>query len=112
MFQVFYSTAADFNGDGALNVAGIWSDGLYVHFNSEVNKLNNVNNMIIKKVMLSQNYPNPFNSETAIQFFLPKPGIVNSLIYDINGKEVSSGVYLTEMKTGSFREVRKMLLIK
>ena len=86
------------------------------------------------------NYPNPFNKSTIIEFFVSNRTDINVTIYDITGKEViklikntsfipgkhkvvwngtdeygkevSSGVYLTEMKTGSFREVRKILLIR
>lgn len=139
MSQVFYSNTADFNGDGALDIASTWIGGLYVHFNSEVNKINLQNGKLIKEFTLSQNYPNPFNLETAIEFFLPKPGIVESLIYDINGKEVkrypktyyhtgrnkskwngknntgkevSSGIYIWKFKTQGTERSKKIILVK
>jgi len=83
---------------------------------------------------LSQNYPNPFNPETQIKFSIPKPGFVKILVYDVNGKLVSSlfedelnpgvyeikynfagfstGVYFYRMETAEFNDSKKMLLIK
>ncbi|GAB4371106.1 MAG: hypothetical protein Kow0042_13700 [Calditrichia bacterium] len=136
---VYYSTTGDFNNDGALDIATTWWNGLYIHFNSEVNKINLQNGKLIKEFTLSQNYPNPFNLETAIEFFLPKPGIVESLIYDINGKEVkrypktyyhtgrnkskwngknntgkevSSGTYIWKFKTQGTERCKKIILVK
>jgi hypothetical protein len=89
---------------------------------------------------LAQNYPNPFNGTTQIGFNLPRRDNISLNIYDVtgkgvmqliheqiyapgehnikwngltnDGKEVSSGIYLYELTTRDFREVRKMLLIK
>lgn len=93
-----------------------------------------------KNIYLQQNYPNPFNSNTVISFKLSKRDYISLTIYDIAGKEVkrliknqvfapgeheiiwnslnnigkevSSGIYIYELKTGDFREVKKMLLIR
>jgi len=96
-----------------------------------------------KNFSLYQNYPNPFNPETTIEFGLPKPGNVELTIYDINGNlvrrlvseekragnhwvkwdgrdenqnQVSSGVYLYQLKVGDsvidFRQTNKMILMK
>lgn len=84
--------------------------------------------------ILSQNYPNPFNPATNINFSLPKAEFVTLKIYDILGKEVttlineelnagnhtktwnasnlSSGVYFYQLKTGSFCQTKKMILVK
>ncbi len=83
---------------------------------------------------LSQNYPNPFNPATSINFYLPNSGFVNLSIYNILGQEVanlvnsykasgnytinwnagnlSSGIYLYRLETGSQIITKKMLLIK
>jgi hypothetical protein len=84
--------------------------------------------------LLSQNYPNPFNPNTKIYFDLPENTFVKITVYDIEGKEIeilvnqfirqgryeinwnadnySSGIYLYTMGTGSFKQTKKMALIK
>ncbi|MFA7360914.1 MAG: T9SS type A sorting domain-containing protein [Candidatus Kapaibacterium sp.] len=83
---------------------------------------------------LSQNYPNPFNPVTKINFAIPKQGIVSLKIYDVLGREVktlvneiksagfysvdfngndfASGVYFYRLESESFRDTKRMLLIK
>ena len=89
---------------------------------------------------LYQNYPNPFNGSTTIPFRLLTRSRISITIYDITGKEVirlienqsyapgehevkwnsltntgkevSSGIYLYEFTAGSFRKVKKLLLIE
>jgi len=83
---------------------------------------------------LKQNYPNPFNNNTVIEYELKKTAHVILDIYDINGtwikslvndrksqgvykvmfssQRLGSGVYFCQLKTDSFSETRKLLLIK
>jgi hypothetical protein len=83
---------------------------------------------------LQQNYPNPFNPSTSIAFSMSRTGFVSVTVYDILGREVStlvndvmeagthqvswnasrmsSGVYFYKMQSGSFVEMKKMMLIK
>jgi hypothetical protein len=83
---------------------------------------------------LGQNYPNPFNPVTRIRFDLPTDEDVTLAIYDLTGKEVmratgghyaagsytitldmkdrSSGVYYYRLTAGSYREVKKFVLLK
>jgi len=85
-------------------------------------------------IYLANNYPNPFNPTTAISFGLPEESRVSMRLYDITGREVlklaegrfsagehslyldaselSSGSYFYSLETGSFKEVKRMLLLK
>ena len=88
---------------------------------------------------LSQNYPNPFNPETTIEYTIAKAGNVNITIYDVLGREirllvdshkaagnysvkwdskdnsdkdVSSGLYLCQMKGDGFNKTIKIMLTR
>lgn len=88
---------------------------------------------------LENNYPNPFNPSTTIAFSLAKPGKTSLAIYNLKGqlvtrllnadldrgthsiqwdgrdshnRSVASGMYLYRLESGSFRAVKKMLLMK
>ena len=83
---------------------------------------------------LGQNYPNPFNPTTSIQYQLPHESFVHLSIYNMLGKEVrtlvneteepgyksveldgsnlTSGMYFYRITAGNFTEVKKMILIK
>jgi 1,4-alpha-glucan branching enzyme len=92
------------------------------------------NNNIITEFRLEQNYPNPFNPATNIKYSVPEQGMVTLKVYDILGSEVttlinevkssgtyeirfdagnlSSGVYFYTIKTGTYMQTKKMLLLK
>lgn len=83
---------------------------------------------------LLQNHPNPFNPSTIITFSVPERTDVSLKIFDILGNEITTllkaelnagkhevefnagnlanGVYFYEMKTNSFRAVKKLVLMK
>jgi len=86
------------------------------------------------KYELSQNYPNPFNPSTKITYALPKNGFATMKIFDVLGREVvtlvnevkqagyytldfdasrlSSGVYFYKLESGTFTDVKRMVLVK
>jgi hypothetical protein len=88
---------------------------------------------------LFQNFPNPFNPETEIRFQLPESGHVVLRVFNILGREVRtlvddklpagyhmnqwngkdilgnplpSGIYLYQIKSGSFSKVMKMSFLR
>ncbi|HOQ81402.1 MAG TPA: choice-of-anchor J domain-containing protein, partial [Candidatus Cloacimonadota bacterium] len=94
---------------------------------------------VITQTVLKGNYPNPFNPETSIAFDLATEGNVSIDIYnakgqkvktlvndrygvgahsvvwngkDDNGKNVGSGIYFFNMKSGKYTSTRKMILMK
>ncbi|MBZ0204077.1 MAG: FG-GAP-like repeat-containing protein [Ignavibacteria bacterium] len=89
---------------------------------------------IPEKFSLKQNYPNPFNPLTRIMFDLPEASNVILKLYDNTGKEIlamlneelkagtytfelngsnlSSGVYFYKITAGSNVDTKKMVLVK
>jgi len=83
---------------------------------------------------LFENYPNPFNPSTNIKYSVPENNFVSVKVYDVLGEEVasiineeksagsyevnfdasnlSSGIYFYTMRSGSFLETKKMVLMK
>lgn len=87
-----------------------------------------------KEYYLDQNYPNPFNPTTNVSYQIKEMGFVSLKVYDMLGREVaelvnenqsegyysvvfnasnlSSGIYFYQIKSGSFSDIKKMLLVK
>ena len=83
---------------------------------------------------LTQNYPNPFNPSTMIEYTISKQDKVELKVYDVLGREVatlvnefqnpgsynvmfnasnlSSGVYFYKLNSGSFSDIKRMVLVK
>jgi hypothetical protein len=93
----------------------------------------------IKTFPLLQNYPNPFNLTTTIAYQLPERSQVRLAIYDIAGRQVrtlvnavqlagnyhftwdgtdeygrsvSSGVYISVLEAGKYKQTKKLILLK
>ncbi|NWG29292.1 MAG: immune inhibitor A [Ignavibacteriaceae bacterium] len=97
-----------------------------------------VNFVGVYNYALEQNYPNPFNPSTIINYSIPDAGNVSLKIYNLLGSEVAtlvdeymeagnysvefstedvknslgSGVYIYTLKSGSFTQTRKMVVLK
>jgi Secretion system C-terminal sorting domain len=86
-------------------------------------------------MVLGQNYPNPFNPETNIEFAVPVSGYTTLKVYNTLGEEITtlvnenieagvshqvtfkgsnfpSGIYFYTLRSGSFVETKKMLMVK
>lgn len=83
---------------------------------------------------LSQNYPNPFNPSTEIRYALKENAFVALKIFDVLGSEIAvlknenqsagdyavhfdasklpSGIYFYSITAGSFRQTKKMILLR
>ncbi len=82
-----------------------------------------------------KNYPNPFTGETTIEFFLAEDTFVSLLVFDANGKQISSlidqeqkikgthqvvfdgkaypaGMYYYTIQAGNFMATKKMILME
>ncbi len=86
------------------------------------------------EIFLAQNYPNPFNPSTAIEYGLPQSSRVTLKVFNVAGQLVatlfdgyqdagrhevifnaarlSSGTYFTVLQAGSFKQVRRIVLMK
>jgi photosystem II stability/assembly factor-like uncharacterized protein len=104
------------------------------NFQTLITNTGNIGSEAPKVFKLYDNYPNPFNPVTNIKFDIPVNGNVKLKIYDIMGREVanllnmymkagtyecqwnaiyySSGTYFYKIETGSFTDVKRMVLIK
>jgi len=125
-FRYFVSTAGMTVGTG--DVSG--DHPLHVLQGTAVEEQNQTS----VSYQLLQNYPNPFNSSTKISFNLPEPGLTSVKIYDPMGKEIAvladtyleqgphqvdfndetvpSGIYFYVLRSGSFRDMKRMVLLR
>ena len=118
-----YGSHGDLVGDATLDISGAIA-GIELDYN----------NIQPEEFKLIQNYPNPFNPATTIKYQISKLSFITLKVYDVlgnevatlvneekpagkyevefNGSELTSGIYFYQMKTGSFIETKKMVLIK
>ncbi len=108
-------------------------------FNTNMPVAINETPAMVRRYNLEQNYPNPFNPSTTIRFTISQSEKVMVRIFDITGKKVMtlvdqrlaagthqivwdgkddngriapSGIYFYQLKTESYLESKKMVLVK
>ena len=108
-------------------------------FQQDIDQFPNYPDPKVREFTLFQNYPNPFNPETEIRFQLPEAKRVTIRIFntlgqeirtladrqfeagfhvvrwdgkDNNGNLVASGIYLYQLRAGTFKQVKKMSLLR
>ena len=91
-------------------------------------------NLLPETIVLNQNYPNPFNPTTMISFALPQTMNVNILVYnslgqkikelvsgtmaagnhtvEMDGSDLTSGMYFYRITTLGYSKTMKMMLVK
>jgi len=136
---LFDSWGGDLSGID--NPAIITIDGnknIIAHF-KQYSGIDKERDKLPEKFALDQNYPNPFNPETTINYQLAEEGHVKISVYNVHGQVVSllvdqyqsigyysivwtaldrsgnmlpSGVYLYQIETEHFTQLKKMILIK
>ncbi len=124
-------------GDFTVTLKVTDNGGLTDTFEGNVNIMtvsNEVNGAVPTEFAIAQNYPNPFNPSTNINYSLPEASKVSIVVYDMLGQRVaqlvnaeksagyhtvtfdasalSSGMYVYQIKAGSFSQTKKMMLIK
>ena len=108
-------------------------DAVTIKYDQPIGIISN-SNELPAKYTLCQNYPNPFNNSTIISYELPKRSEVQLKIFNslgqlvktlvnteqdasyytilLNTDDFASGVYFYQLQAGTYRESKKMLLIK
>lgn len=90
---------------------------------------------VVNSSHLSQNYPNPFNPTTKIEFSVNRENKTSLIVYDVLGNKIeelfnsnaesgklyevlfnassyASGMYYYKLTSGSYSEIKKMILVK
>jgi hypothetical protein len=124
----------DNDGDKDMFISTDEDVTLFFESNLSVLGVENPPDILPVEYNLSQNYPNPFNPITTIKYSVPKTTHIALIVYDalgreirklvneeksagnytvqLNGPNLSSGVYFYVMKADNFIETKKLVLLK
>jgi hypothetical protein len=128
-----YTQAGGWYGTSTTTLKGCEINGI-VYGDTTLTGIDDEENPIASEIKLEQNYPNPFNPSTVISYRLPVTSNVILKVYDVLGNEITtlvneekpageyevefiaanlpSGIYFYQLKSGSFVETKKMILLK
>ncbi len=108
-------------------------------FDNNTIKQRNPTSFVVTDFFISTNYPNPFNPTTTINYGLKENGYVELKIYNVIGQEIKTlineeqtagyktitwdgtsnegiqsptGIYIYQIRTGTFTQSQKMMLLK
>lgn len=131
--SVSLGTGATLNGRALANSGAVTIESSTVTRPGLVTAVEN-NDIVPTAYNLSQNYPNPFNPTTMINYEIPTGNHVTLTVFDVLGREVSvlvnemqnagshkiswdakgfpSGLYIYQLKAGSFVSMKQMLFLK
>ncbi|MCX6159435.1 MAG: T9SS type A sorting domain-containing protein [Ignavibacteriae bacterium] len=129
-----FATGQANNNDGTPNGdAWNWAPEKRIVVKNSVG-IQNISSEVPASFILGQNFPNPFNPTTNIRFSLPESSVTSLTIYDISGKVIdkafngklsagvyeyqlnganlSTGIYFYTLTAGSNVITKKMILTK
>ncbi len=125
------------SSEGTVIVGGLFDNsqlGAAWIFSDPTIGIQTISTEVPKGYTLSQNYPNPFNPNSKIKFQIAKSGDAKLFVFDELGREVAtlvneqlnpgtyevdfdgskyaSGIYFYALKTDSYSETKRMILLK
>lgn len=135
IIDTIYSVGNSVNYDSIPSAFDKWNFGenFAIHIiDNPVNVAEEISTL--KNYNLIQNYPNPFNPTTTITYEIESEGLITLTLYNTSGEEIailvnetkqpgyysinfdgsslSSGIYFYQLKTNTFVETKKMVLMK
>jgi len=133
----FHGSKYDISNISVDNINLVGADGSLIDYIDRVNSLDI--RLTPQDFALMQNFPNPFNPTTEISFSLPVAGYVELSVYNMVGQKIralssenlnsgyhsviwdgmndagiqaATGMYFYTIRTGNFKNTKKMLFLK